>query len=640
MTFAGLPSICRRIYKTAPYGWGDKVRANILQPLPQIIFSILIALTLGACQSATPRVSPTASPTPTPTRPPTATPTPTPTATPTPTPTAQPVTVSGDLRAGRLTTPTPQKSAPCGVVDLLDFALVPPDANGVAIGGQDFGDFREFFAGYHAGEDWWRYLGENANFGVPVYSIGHGQVTYAAPHGWGADQGTVVIRHTFPDGSTRFSFYGHLDPPSITLRAGDCVTRGAQIGEIGRPRGTPHLHFEIRTHLPDRPGPGYWSRDPRLAGWEAPSQFIWDYRIATTPGVVWTHSTPYTPQQSLGLLQDGTFGILADTQLLSLNVADGSVRWHQPLSSTTTAAGVNAGGSLIYVAERNGQLRAFGPPTASTKTAAPDSPLNSERPWIPRWNLQLNTRGDATLLPLPGGGVAVLMERQLLGVSAAGKVLWQYPLIFAPSYWTLGDAALIFTALNKAASLWAAAETGVTTWDMQTNGWPVIVGEQIWIYDKRGVYRLNPATPALELLYPLPVSYFRLGARVALPDGGLLLAHPDSSDQRLIALNPDGTLRWQRSYAGSIQGQPHLLLLDGQPYLVAQTATALPQDHTFYTSSGVTLFHINLSTAELTRLFTGATRRPVPEFTAVTPVGDHHLLINLGGASLTLLRVP
>ena len=119
-----------------------------------------------------------------------------------------------DLRAQRLTTPVAQRGAPCGVVDLLDFPLGAPD-------GQDasarwpFGRYSERYKGIHAGEDWVYDFG--SSLGKPVYTIGHGQVLYAEPWGWGGDKGTIIIRHVFADGSTIMSFYGHLDPPSVVL---------------------------------------------------------------------------------------------------------------------------------------------------------------------------------------------------------------------------------------------------------------------------------------------------------------------------------------------------------------------------------------------------------------------------------------
>ena len=587
--------------------------------------------------SPSPSFTPTHVPTSTPTMTPTATPTPTPTATPTPTSTAQPVSVSGDGRSGRLFAPTPQAGAPCGIVDVLDFPLDPPDAQRVAVGGQDFGDYRPHFEGYHAGEDWWRLLGEDANFGVSVHSIGHGQVTYAAPNGWGVDQGTVVIRHTFPDGNYRLSFYGHLDPPSVVLRAGDCVARGDVIGEIGHPRGAPHLHFEIRTHMPDRPGPGYWGSDPLLAGWEPPSQFIWDYRIATSPGVVWTQSTTSTSWQSLGELRDGTFGILEDTDMLGINLSDGSIGWRQPISTTSASVMVNVDGSMIYVAERNGTLRAFGIPDSPDDENAQNASLKLERSLVPLWNIKLGTRGLSTLLPLPGEGIAVFFTRQMFGISSTGQQLWNYETMGTPQYWALGDDYLVVTLLSRTASLWMISASGAAVLDTPLRGKPAIVEDQIWVYDAESVCRLHPETLTVEPLYTLPLGFLTYGDIAALPNGGVLLAHMEYTDKYLIALNIDSTLHWQRSYANIIQGKVSLQTRSNRVYAVVQTETRPASVVPFDTSSEIAIFAIDTDITELTRIFTGATRRPDSELTAVHPVGENQFLINLGGVSLTLL---
>jgi len=202
------------------------------------------------------RSTPTPTPTATVTHTPTPTPAPTSTPTPTPTPLARPISTSGDPRAVSLHTTASADGPLCGLVDVFDFPLNPPEGDGVARGGGDFGIYRGRYEKYHAGEDWWM-SPWRSSFGSPVYSIGHGRVTYAAPNGWGRDQGIVIVRHSFADGRQVLSFYGHLDPDSVILINGDCVTRGERVGAIGRPTTGPHLHFEIRTHMPDEPGTGY-----------------------------------------------------------------------------------------------------------------------------------------------------------------------------------------------------------------------------------------------------------------------------------------------------------------------------------------------------------------------------------------------
>ncbi len=200
-------------------------------------------------------------------------------------------------------TPAPQRGAPCGIVDFFDFPLAAPEGDG-ADARWSFGRYSERYSGIHAGEDW--VYDTRRQPGQPRYSIAHGTVLFAQPLGWGVDQGTIIVRHIFTDGKTILSFYGHLEPDSVVLNPGDCVTRGEQIGRIGKPRGRPHLHFEIRTIYPDRPGPGYWSVDPTLAGWKPPTEYIWDQRLSTSPGVQWTRS--FTPSNSIlaGLLISNT----------------------------------------------------------------------------------------------------------------------------------------------------------------------------------------------------------------------------------------------------------------------------------------------------------------------------------------------
>ncbi|HSG18603.1 MAG TPA: M23 family metallopeptidase, partial [Anaerolineae bacterium] len=155
----------------------------------------------------------------------TTTPTPTPTLTstptPTPTPIAQPISASGNPRAVSLQESTSQDGPLCGLVDLFDFPLNPPEGDGVARGGGDFGMYRGRYEKYHAGEDWWM-SPWRASFGSPVYSIGHGRVTYAAPNGWGRDQGVVIVRHTFADGRQVLSFYGHLERHKLPGRVQYC----------------------------------------------------------------------------------------------------------------------------------------------------------------------------------------------------------------------------------------------------------------------------------------------------------------------------------------------------------------------------------------------------------------------------------
>jgi murein DD-endopeptidase MepM/ murein hydrolase activator NlpD len=578
-------------------------------PLDERISRILWVaglLLLAACSRIIGPDQPSVTPLPSATLQPTASPSATPTST--PTPTAPPASVSGDLRQVLLSTPVAQPGAPCGVVDLFDFPLSPPDAPNVR-GGDDYGVHRARFNGYHAGEDWGR-----GNKGQPVYSIGHGQVTYAEPYGWGVDIGTVIIRHVFSDGSSILSFYGHLDPPSVELRVGQCVTRGEQIGRVGKPSTPPHLHFEIRSHMPAKPGPGYWSVNPSLAGWKPPSQFIWSNRMAAIPGVAWVWSSE-SSFQSVGTLKGDTFVAVDDERLIAIKLSDGRLSWTRPFTAgQASAAIINADQTLVYICDQLGRLEAFSAPGPSL---------------VPLWQLDLDTVGRPNLIPLPGGGVAVHTYRRLFGVSADGQLRWKLDSLPTSLDWSLAGEQLILTGRSQASPLWIIDHSQPVTWTAQISGQPVVAGEQIWIHGREGVYRMRADTRVPELVHVLPPSSFEPGDMIAVPGGGLLVAHVEQADRRLIVLNADGSLRWHRSYAHIMPGKPRLLAA-GQGIYVLLQENKLYQDR-------AELFELDMDTAELRRIFSGGTRSALAGDGWVLALDNGRLLINVANSSLVAL---
>ncbi|MCB8985081.1 MAG: peptidoglycan DD-metalloendopeptidase family protein [Ardenticatenaceae bacterium] len=566
--------------------------ANLPTLLPPAIFTPVPSLT----------PPPTLTPGITPSPPPTVTPSPSPT----PTATAVPLTVRGNPRAAQLANlPAPQRASSCGIVDILDFPLDPPDALNVSRGGGDFGVFRDRYGKYHAGEDW-RAPGEGSSFGKPVYSIGNGRVMYAEPEGWNRDKGVVIIEHIFADGRSFYSFYGHLDPPSVILQPGECVQRGQTVGNIGKPRTSPHLHFEIRTHMPYAPGPGYWPEDPTTAGWLPPSQTIWNERMAGAPGVVWLR--PFLPSgiTPLGQPDEQTFLLRVEEQVASVGLADGRF---QPL--VLDGAPVNSAvlsGEWLVAANRQGQVRAFLWPEAQ-----------------PAWTLDLGVSGALALWPLPGGGVVAGLGTRLWGL-VDGQIVWAADVGARPLAMAVTDDTLLLSTGGSDGALWAVSGANPPEKLADFSGYPVASGRAIWLIGTDGVYRLVDG--AWELVLPLPTAALRGNTAVALPDGGLLLAHSNAAGRRLMALNPDGSLRWERSFAGVIAGEVALLAAGEDVYLAAQSANGAASEMKIYT--------VDEETAVLTHIFTGGTRAGGWGEAWGTAVGDK-LLLNTGGGSLLVL---
>jgi outer membrane protein assembly factor BamB len=519
--------------------------------------------------------------------------------------------------------PEPVGGAPCGIVDYLDFPVDPPDALNISRGGQDFGVFRSRFDGFHTGEDWW---GPNrrSSLGEPVYAIGHGQITYAHPYGWGIDQGVIIVRHVDAIGRTFLSFYGHLDPPSVALRGGDCVARGQKIGEIGKPRGSAHLHFEIRTHTPGDPGPGYWSHDPTRSGWLPPSQTIWDRRLAVAPGVVWNR--PFRVPGALPAAQhDGLLVLVEGASLAGVDLLDGVERWRQATSSAEEppaieAAVADAMSAQVYVASRDGRLSAF--------TLASDENASDTPPAL-RWTLKFeNLKGLPTLFPLPEGGVAIAMHGRLIGLTPAGALLWREDFDVRVLDWLPLEGALLVTTTGRGPSLWTITNDGPVPWAQALSGALALAGNRVLLYDGDGVHDLDLVTKRASVFYALPHGVASQGDILGLADGTILVAHMDGGGRSLISLEADGSVRWRRALA--LGGQQRLLLVDGAPYLLTATGQS--------SWSIMTLFALALDDAALTEVMRAGTRSPIPRDNWLLAGSDGQLLVNVGGGSLVALQ--
>jgi outer membrane protein assembly factor BamB len=456
--------------------------------------------------------------------------------------------------------------------------------------------------------------------------VGHGLVTYAQPEGWGRDKGVVVIRHNFSDESTILSFYGHLDPPSVTLAAGECVARGDMIGKIGRPSSPPHLHLEVRSHLPYQPGTGYWSTDPAQAGWEPPSQFISNKRIVASPGVAWARPPAVNGVEIIGMLQDGTLAAIEEEQLIGLDISDGSLRWSQPISGTIDAAMPDARHQIIYTANQFGTISSYHQPDVG----GPDNNEIARTDWSPLWSADFDFVGFPTLMPLSDGGIAVAVRGQMVAISAEGQTLWEIEDIGQPFDWALTEDGLVFSTIGDEESLWTAdGEMDPVRWNRPLTGRFVAEKNRLWLLEANGIYQLDTQSQSAERLLALPPALLNFSDLAALPDGRLLLVHSDRHDRRLILLDSDNSVRWERSIAGIGNGKPCLRILDDQVYLLSQNGNGFTTE--------IALFSVDIESAELTRIFTGGTRTSIPQNTFVRPTEDGLILLNIGGGSLAAI---
>jgi outer membrane protein assembly factor BamB len=248
--------------------------------------------------------------------------------------------------------------------------------------------------------------------------------------------------------------------------------------------------------------------------------------------------------------------------LIDVDPFDGKLRWSQPISDTVYRSLVDVNGAIVYLTTRNGEVRAF------------------DSLGAPIWQLDLEAPSQAPLMPLPGGGVVVYVDQQLIGLSASGEQLWTIDRAAPPFDWALNGDELIFTTKAEYPVVHRLDRSGHLIWAARVGGRPVVAGDQVFIYNPDGVYRLNPETLRADLLLALDPSTFEIGRAVATAEGGLIVAHRSSLDRRLIALNADGTLRWDRSVEALGRGLPRLLTLGGEVYAMTIDGDVLSIDTT------------------------------------------------------------
>ncbi|TFH31687.1 MAG: M23 family metallopeptidase [Anaerolineales bacterium] len=545
-------------------------------------------------------------------------PTSAPTATSTATPTA-PALVISDNRPAVPQDPNPLGLAVrCGVAELFDYPLDPPDADTVT-GGQDFGHFRERYEGYHTGEDWW-YERRNS-LGKPLYSIGNGRVRYAAPYGWGDDLGTLVIEHTLPTGRRLYSFYGHVDPGSLTLRAGQCVERGQPLGVIGDPRSSPHLHFEIRYVFADSPGPGYWSIDPGKSGWLPPSQTIEFSRYAADQRVDWWRASAVSRQHRLGWLEDGVVLLQEDSDLLAIEVATGEVLLRHPLQGLGATAAWDSTVGQIYLADMIGTISAYrfkDPDRAGEIYQLEQEPL---------WRRDLDGSGSVQLIPYDQG-VFVIRRGLWSSYSAGGGLLWTLEIEAQLAGWIATGEGVLVTTSGEAGDLWTLTEAGARAGNLDRRGELYLIGDIPYLYTRDGFFRIQSDAEQVQQIYPWSRAQPSQTAPLGLGGEGFLLLQSDVYDQRLLRIDAQGTLIWERSLEALDADEAQLVACWAEILLMTENRRP--------SSVRATLFRLDL-TGAASEVFQTIVRETYQTESWMTCVDEGAILLSLGGQRLLRL---
>jgi hypothetical protein len=201
--------------------------------------------------------------------------------------------------------------------------------------------------------------------------------------------------------------------------------------------------------MPYETGGGYWSEDPTLAGWKPPSKYIWSYRIAASPGIVWARPPANEDPEGIGIFNESVLVAVEKDRLIGIDVSDGSLLWNHSELDRIDDALLDAKEPIIYTTNQFGRISAY-----AFVSPESGSEQNSELSEEPLWTVDHDVVGFPTLMPLSDGGVVLFVRDQLIAVAADGRQLWELESITRPYDWAQTDDGLVFATMGRDRSLW------------------------------------------------------------------------------------------------------------------------------------------------------------------------------------------
>jgi outer membrane protein assembly factor BamB len=232
-----------------------------------------------------------------------------------------------------------------------------------------------------------------------------------------------------------------------------------------------------------------------------------------------------------------------------LDATTGAVDWSRSVSDTVRQAIVSADQTTIYLTTISNTLQAIDPRGDL------------------RWQVAFTPTTRTILIPSPDGGVIAHDGRDLISLAANGDQLWRIENLPSPIDWLSDDGDLVFTVDGDQPAVYRLDRSGRVNLIAALTGRLAATADQLFVYAPTALYRLSN-TP--ELLKLLDRTGYTRGSMIAMPDGGVLLAHNGVVGRRLIALRPDGSLRWERSIQQLTGEAPHLMAANGEVYAVTQ----------------------------------------------------------------------
>jgi outer membrane protein assembly factor BamB len=299
-------------------------------------------------------------------------------------------------------------------------------------------------------------------------------------------------------------------------------------------------------------------------------------------------------------------------EMRSLDPETGTLFWSQPISETIRTALLDTETSQVYQLDLSGDLTAYALPNSRDVL----------------WKSNINALSTAELIPLPDGGLMVADRRRVVAVSSLGETLWEAETDAPVVSWVHEGDMVIFSTTHAEQPLWTADKRGIAAWDLPLNGKLAVSNSGVFLYTEEALYRLGVFDQSASQLNQFPRTNLQSIDLVSRSDGGLLLIHQDRSDRRLLSIDPDGTLVWERSISAIPRGELRLVAL-GETVFLLNYRTA---------SSGtrLDLYGLSQEYGRLTHILEGGSQQSYRRNFWVAPIHQNRLLINTGGETLAV----
>jgi hypothetical protein len=347
--------------------------------------------------------------------------------------------------------------------------------------------------------------------------------------------------------------------------------------------------------------------------------------MLASPGVAWLRAPQSSDSLVVGLWDEHTFLIIEDEQVVGIDAASGEQRWSITPEHRPEAAAIDANNPILYTADQLGRVEAFRLPDSAANNESTGSITELES----LWQADLEAVGTPQLIPLPGNGIVISVWDNVIGLSSEGKLLWQIEAFGRPFNWLSTGDLLLLSTVGSEEPLWTFDESGPEPWPGLGSGALAFQAGGAFLFNDRGLFRLNLGDRSSVLLSDWPKDALRASDVIGLEDGGALVTHLSRADRRLIYFDAGGSIIWQRSLPDDIAGTPTLQSVAGKPYLIVFGATS--------NTGTVSVYAIDVEHASLAHIFGGGTRTPRSSLNSAYQSDDGKLILNIGGGHLVSL---